>query len=150
MAQKNRQPRGTPIGGQFAPDRKPDGGDITVDDSGYTPAVVEAFEDIWNGRSEGNSRESLLSDLAYYERLGRDIDRHVVAPESVVAGAPTHVAQNWIDTRITYTLRAIATRGRSDRENQMNVLQRLSRGVQIERLFPVEIVESRTAERNHS
>ena len=26
-----RQPKGTPVGGQFAPDRKPGGGDLTVD-----------------------------------------------------------------------------------------------------------------------
>lgn len=147
MAQ-NRQPRGTPVGGQFATERKPSGADITVDGTDFSPAVIDAFEDIWNGRAEGNSQELFLSDLAYYERLSRDIDRHVVAPSDVVPVTQDYSAQNWIDMRIGATLRALATRGRSDRENQVNVLKRLSRGVQIERLFPVTDVASQTPQRS--
>ncbi len=138
-----RQPAGTPIGGQFAQDRKPDGGDLI--DSNYTPEALAKFESIWNGESEGYSEFVLKSDLAYYERLQRDIESERIDPTAVVGGGfvdsvdKRKIAERWLDERLSETIRAIATRGRSNRINQMNVINTMLASVsepQIERLFP--------------
>ena len=141
----NRQPKGRPAGGQFAEDRKPDGNDLTItpDSSGefsYSPEVEAEFESIWRGEKRGFSESKLKSELAYYQNTADGLDNKTTP--RVLSGKDDtfDMARHWVDSKIGDTLRAIATRGRSSRVNQMNVVKNLiARGI-----TPEWVLASRT------
>jgi hypothetical protein len=129
---QRRAPKGSPVGGQFTESRKPDGGDL-ASDSYYTPEALAEFEAIWSGTKTGFSEHDLRNDLSYLQKLQADLDDKIVPPRKVVGtgfakGVDTRkLAENWIDERVSETLRGLATRGRSNRTNQMNVVHSLTR-----------------------
>lgn len=130
-----RQPKGTPTGGQFAEGRKPEG-DVKITDAtdlndGYAPEVVVAFEDIWAGNAQGFSHSDAINELARLDRLRAALGDGLATLRDVIGGSEPisdiHAADNWLDARTGETLRALATRGRSNRTNQVNVIKTIAK-----------------------
>ncbi len=115
-----RQPKGTPVGGQFAQDRKPDGGDLTVDE-----AFASARK--WGGhyaRRYGVDADDVIQEaLLTFSSVVRSPDKPVT--ESAINSAAKYAAIGAMKGRTNHRDDAAIREYRDECEREMNRLGRL-------------------------
>ncbi len=124
-----RQPKGTPVGGQYAPDRKPSGGDLTVDE-----AVTSAHK--WGrlyARRYGVDADDVVQEaLLTYSSVVRAPDKPVT--EAAINSAAKYAAIAAMQGRTNHRDDAALREYRDECAQEMNRLGRMLTSIEEDKI----------------